>query len=348
MQARWPALAALRTEKQIVDLTTRTRYDTISQLGRGSGGNTFTASTDGSEQPSVVIKEVRRRNGEAMEVYKDRVRREYLISLLMFDADPDICERGVVCAESQFFHKLSGYIVFPFDNAVSLERYLEGSFYDAFEPRQPLQYQIAALLMAERMCDAVDMLHSIGLYHGDIKPANVVVTRNRLRPDLVTGIKLIDFDLACSSKAAGFLESVLEDPRLLACAQSEGGATAVYYGTPLFLDPLAGRGKARTAVPKRQVDRFFPLFDLFALGLTIQLVFDVRQDLSPPASGPFIVRDTRRMPKVARKGLPDTSPVLTILRSMTGDAEDRQPAGSYQRQFKIVRRTLERQAGRAM
>lgn len=94
---------------------------------------------------------------------------------------------------------------------------------------------VAACLVAQAIADALDDLHSVGIVHRDVKPANIVVDAKG-RPVLV------DFGLACDRDA----ESI--GPR--------DGA----IGTPRYLAPelLSGEGA--------DVD---PSADVYALGATL-------------------------------------------------------------------------------
>ena len=99
-----------------------------------------------------------------------------------------------------------------------------------------------AAIVAHGVGRALDELHAIGVRHGDVKPANVLVTGTRPSKDRADerGATLIDMGLA--SKITG---------------------AAAAGGTPRYLAPEVKRGDAAT-----------PSADLFALGIVLAEVLE--------------------------------------------------------------------------
>lgn len=94
---------------------------------------------------------------------------------------------------------------------------------------------VAACLVAQALADALEDLHSVGIVHRDVKPANIVVDAKG-RP------LLVDFGLACDADADGI--GSREDP----------------IGTPRYLAPELVSGHA---------DEIDPRADVYALGATL-------------------------------------------------------------------------------
>ena len=101
-----------------------------------------------------------------------------------------------------------------------------------------------AAIVAHGVGRALDELHALGVRHGDVKPANVLVTGDRPKCDRADerGATLIDMGLA---------------------ARITGGAAL--GGTPRYLAPEVRRGEAAT-----------PAADLYALGIVLAELLDPR------------------------------------------------------------------------
>lgn len=104
--------------------------------------------------------------------------------------------------------------------------------------RGAIPLQVAVDLTLE-VLGAVSAMHGRGLVHGDLKPANIMLT-----PD---GLRILDFGLARLCSSAGAPPDVTQELSTLA----EGGV----HGTPGYMSPEQVRGEAAT-----------PLSDLFAVG----------------------------------------------------------------------------------
>ncbi len=87
-----------------------------------------------------------------------------------------------------------------------------------------------ALLYAAQIADALDRAHRAGVTHRDVKPANIMLTRD--------GVKVLDFGLAKSNVSIG-----PNDATLVQGLTTEG----VVMGTPQYMAPEQFEGKEADA-----------------------------------------------------------------------------------------------------
>ena len=87
-----------------------------------------------------------------------------------------------------------------------------------------------ALAYAAQIADALDRAHRAGVTHRDVKPANIMLTRD--------GVKVLDFGLAKSTTAPG-----PNDATLVASLTTEGSI----IGTPQYMAPEQFEGKEADA-----------------------------------------------------------------------------------------------------
>src|SRR5258708_3402327 len=86
-----------------------------------------------------------------------------------------------------------------------------------------------ALTFAEQVADALARAHSAGVTHRDVKPHNIMITRD--------GVKVLDFGLAKSSRMPGPEEETLQ------VLTAEG----TVLGTPQYMAPEQFEGKEADA-----------------------------------------------------------------------------------------------------
>jgi Tol biopolymer transport system component len=118
------------------------------------------------------------------------------------------------------------------DTSYMVMEFLEGETLASRCARGPLPLE-QALQYAIQIADALDRAHRAGVMHRDVKPANIMVTRD--------GVKVLDFGLAKSTKTPG------PDEETLTAITAEG----TVLGTPQYMAPeqLEGKGAdARTDI----------------------------------------------------------------------------------------------------
>jgi serine/threonine-protein kinase len=103
--------------------------------------------------------------------------------------------------------------------------YLEGETLGARIEKGPLPLD-QALKFSAQISDALDRAHRAGVTHRDVKPGNIMLTRD--------GVKVLDFGLAKSAPKTGPTEATLT-----AALTAEG----VILGTPQYMAPEQFQGK---------------------------------------------------------------------------------------------------------
>ena len=194
-----------RTLKTVENPTSGVVYTLLRRLGKGSHGNIFVASEDGSKIGSCVIKHLKRKistpespiaecDEETEFEFEDRLLNEYHAARFAVDKLGDEASRHIVPAKASFFvfterelevdangthiveeRANDAYIVF--DNVVGTDLYefSHSVLYGLYERRSIAIYNAVVMHIAERLCRSVYALSSIGLYHCDIKQSNVIV-----------------------------------------------------------------------------------------------------------------------------------------------------------------------------
>jgi len=107
--------------------------------------------------------------------------------------------------------------------------YMEGETLAARISKGPLPLD-QALELATQIADALDRAHRAGVTHRDVKPQNIMLTRD--------GVKVLDFGLAKAAPKPGPAEDTLT-----ASFTSEGTA----MGTPQYMAPEQFEGKEADA-----------------------------------------------------------------------------------------------------
>lgn len=361
--------------EQFSNAAERKVYSTVRRLGKGSGGTAFAAvvgkftrEQTARMPPTHVLKIYERKRGETLEQLGERARYEYDISRFLESAGrvrhDGLCGRDVVCA-SEFFvdaDAKAGVLVFPFENAIDLQTFMQRELYNSYDPRHAKAYKEQVLEIANLLFTAVHRMNAVGMYHRDIKPENIIVSFG-YPADVedvvprVRSLKFIDFELSCALVEPALLLALerraarkKQPLRLdaLSCAlPGSGGERFVYFCDQSFRDPLSGVGEpsqpqeARFQFTREQARERWRFFEMFSCAIVVQLLADPDQNRIVMAGGsgggggnksvvPAVV-ETERMPE----GL------VSMLKEMTGPLEKRRSLADYGVQINYLLDALE-------
>jgi serine/threonine protein kinase len=134
--------------------------------------------------------------------------------------------------------------------------YLEGESLAARLARGPLPPR-PALEIARAMLGALEAAHALGIVHGDLKPANVMLLRDG-------GVKVLDFGLAHAlaergeGGTQGERSEAAPDSHRDDTPESVEARTGFVLGTPAYMSPEQSRGQSVDART-----------DLWALGVVL-------------------------------------------------------------------------------
>jgi Tol biopolymer transport system component len=171
--------------------------------------------------------------------------------------------------------------------------YLEGETLDRVMARRPLPLA-RALTYAIQIADALDAAHRRGIVHGDIKPANIMLT--------ASGVKLLDFGLA----------------RLVTPPHDPGDSTATddgkIAGTTAYMAPERLEGRAGDARS-----------DLFALGVVTYEMVSGRRPFEGSTRARIIAAILEREPAPLTSPNETVPPALQhlVARCLAKHADDR-------------------------
>jgi predicted Ser/Thr protein kinase len=234
------------------------RYHVVRELGRGTAGVVYQAD-DLVLGQTVALKMVQPAfpmTAAERESFEERFLREARIAARMTHPN--------VVRVHDFGRDPAGALF------IVLE-YLEGSpLSEVVSPSAPLLWP-EALRIVERVADALQHAHSLGVVHRDVKPANLML--------LTTGeVKLLDFGIA-------------------KMAEAEGHCTRPGHllGTPLYMSPEQALG--------RSVD---PRSDVFALGSVLYFLLTGHAPFAAASVPHVLLRVLQDAPVAASLLAPET------------------------------------------
>jgi serine/threonine protein kinase len=253
----------------------------------------------------------------------------------------------------------SGCLKFePSSRDLSLVNFCDDVLHEISDPRV---HTAVALCLAELICAAVSAMNSRGVYHCDIKPANILVCLqhsndiDEVNADNVfsyvddLSVKLIDFSLTqvpgtishdfCVAKNARpdlisgvgednryiYLSSLIaKDPRASVSPESRADSCLASFCTP---DLQTGFHLRFT---EAEAHAYFKKFELFSVACVVMLMFDVEEfDSSTMLPPPIRIVPTMHMGQA--------TDICALLKEMTGDLAARPTMDWCSVRFGIMR-----------
>ena len=254
------------------------RYQLAEQLGSGSSAAVY-RGTDLLLGRSVAVKLFHPQTAEPATVARQRTEMLFLARLnhpnlvSIYDASMAVTAIDAVSLERQ--GNVFSYLVMEFIDGMSLAQHLPGVAMTSEETAQ----------IGAAVANALAVVHTHGLIHRDVKPANILLPVNGTA-------KLTDFGIA----------------RMLNSAHLT--VTAEVVGTPLYLSPEQARG-----------DEVGPATDIYSLGLVLlECLTGNPEFLGTPMQSAMarLLRDPR-LPATLPAPWPD------LLRSMTSTVPSDRP-----------------------
>ena len=346
----------------------------------GDKSLTFVASSTPNGRAEFVVKQFNQNwntnsqgqpFGEDAEEFERRVQKEIGINRLLQSLSKNRrfsqCNDGLVCGiryfnvvtENRFGDTggMTAYVVYPYEDSKELLKFYEEFNDERFQTKsrvKQIKFARTVQKIAVELLTVLEQLHSFDIYHGDIKPENILVIRPNLNlldrravkdEPLIEKIKLIDFDQSCTSNAAivaralgtGAVQvpdplSVMQDKQIM-CVNPQTH-TATWAGTVGYIDPAARYPGTDIKVEftANQAANLWPKFDIYAAAKTIWLMLSDIDDLYDPAT------DTMKdwpLPKLERKYA--SQEIVDVLHHMTQkNPMDRSEASAYKNQLDLA------------
>ena len=331
----------------VTDTGTGLTYQLLRKLGGGGHGIAYAASAGDSESITHVIKEFRAANPGEIEKIREEVQREFYITeaLRKMGGLPEMCKSYASCAQSMWFSgegfKFRGFIMFPWHTEKTLRSFYweERNKHPPDQP-MPLDYQIRAFEIARDLCRAIHALNVLEVYHGDIKPANILYDAEERR------IRMIDFGLGCTPRNS-WISSIYNIPKMTTCDEKDA---ACYFTTYAYRDPRAGlyytkqskfndwygnyrpdgTHQGNVYYPKDFVKRLWPWFEEFAVAMSIYDLFAplgfIESQFSPPK--------IKMLPTMPEEPAAKTQ-LVAFLQQMTGPIHNRRELATYADRFQL-------------
>ena len=205
--------------------TELSKYQIITKLSKGSFGTTYLAKNlDGT---TVVVKIIKKSCERTIKKIENEIKIPQMFNHV-----------NIVKIIDKLDTKSHSYIIYPYiPNSRSLYMFKNGELDSSKKDnvRRILGY-------IDHVCDAIKVLHSKNIIHGDIKPHNIVASENIAF--------LIDFDLSEN----------MNEPSCQLCSRISG--------TPNYLAP---------EIWSQQDNIDYKLTDIYSLGVTMYYLFNKRK-----------------------------------------------------------------------
>lgn len=159
------------------------RYEPKGKIGFGAFGQTFKAFDHQSEE-FVAVKLIPHKN----EVNKSLIKRE--VSVLKHLSLPD-CHPNLLCFKDVIVKDEYTVIVTDYFDSYTLQHLTDKSALGAFSEKRDPQQLYSFFKLVSDLTLALDQFHKKGMAHRDIKPDNVLISKNKI------ALKLIDYGLSC-------------------------------------------------------------------------------------------------------------------------------------------------------
>jgi serine/threonine protein kinase len=261
------------------------RQFTLQPIGKGSYGAVFSATPIGYSTPTMVIKRFTRKYTQDEVAYLRDVYSEfYASSYLLVEGERELCADLASCALWFDIGTTFAHIGFPYTDAISLRMFVERELDTRGEARKSATVQLTLLFIIDKMMRGLALIHETGVIHSDVKLENLIVERSAdsSRVGRVSGVRIIDFGIACSESPAvrQFFADItvpVENEQFLRCFRDE--ADQIYYHTTeLYQDPRSlENGEFKLFSRERDAQLAFLKFDLFAAACVIVYLFDPLQ-----------------------------------------------------------------------
>src|SRR6202789_3688035 len=265
------------------------QYEIVRRLGAGGSGVVYLANDSLLQRP-VVLKILRTGLLTAEQMRSTVLREARMASAI---EHPNVCAIYEVGESGE-----EAYIVM---------QYVPGQSLDPLIARGPASLQLI-LSVGIQVADGLQAAHSIGIFHRDLKPQNVMLTDGGLA-------KILDFGLARRLRP----EDVAFDPSKPALAR-DASLAATY--------PARG-GTIRYMAPEQFVTGQSSVqSDLWALGVILYELASRRHPFSPPDAEDFqAIRAIQFSdPEELSRIVPDISPEL---KSVIASCLEKNPGARY-------------------